>query len=59
MTQAFKELEMEGIQLTPELFAAFSPYRTHHINRFGKYELRERNLGPIDYEVTFSLRLGV
>ena len=33
MTQAFKELEVEGMMLTPELAAAFSPYRTHHANR--------------------------
>lgn len=52
MTQAFKELEAEGMKLTPELAAAFSP---HHANRFGMYELRERNLGPIDYGVTFQM----
>jgi TnpA family transposase len=55
MTQAFKELEAEGMKLTPELAAAFSPYRTHHANRFGMYELRERNLDPIDYSVTFQM----
>lgn len=55
ITQAFKELEAEGFQLTPELLAAFSPYRTHHTNRFGTYELRERELEPIDYGVTFHL----
>lgn len=55
MTQAFKELEAEGMKLTPELAAAFSPYRTHHTNRFGMYELRERNLAPIDYGVTFQM----
>ena len=55
MTQALKELEAEGMQLTPELLATFSPYRTHHTNRFGMYELRERPLGPIDYGVMFNL----
>ncbi len=55
MTQAFKELEAEGIKLTPELAASFSPYRTHHANRFGMYELRERDLEPIDYGVTFQM----
>ena len=55
MTQAFKELEAEGMQLTPELLAAFSPYRTHHANRFGMYELRDRKLGPIDYGATFKV----
>ncbi len=55
MTQALKELEAEGMKLTPELAAAFSPYRTHHANRFGTYELRERDLEPIDYGVTFQM----
>ena len=55
MTQALKELEEEGMKLTPELAAAFSPYRTHHANRFGMYELRERNLEPIDYGVMFQM----
>lgn len=54
ITQAFKELDAEGFPLTPELLAAFSPYRTHHTNRFGMYELRERKLEPIDYGVTFD-----
>ena len=55
MTQAFKELEAEGMKLTTELAAAFSPYRTHHANRFGMYELRERNLGPVDYGLIFRM----
>ncbi|MDD5581025.1 MAG: transposase [Methylobacter sp.] len=54
ITQAFKELEKEDFLLTPELVAAFSPYRTHHTNRLGMYELRERELEPIDYGVTFD-----
>ena len=54
MTQALKELEAEGMQLTPELLGMFSPYRTHP-NRFGMYELRERKLGPVDYGVTFQM----
>lgn len=54
MTQALKELEAEGFQLTPESVAAFSPYRRHP-NRFGMYELRERILEAIDYGVTFDL----
>ena len=54
MTQALKEIEAEGIALTPELLAALSPYRTHHINRFGVYEVRDREPAPVDYEVTFE-----
>lgn len=30
-----EEQEAEGMVLTPELLSTFSPYRTHHINRFG------------------------
>ncbi|HBV21372.1 MAG TPA: hypothetical protein DEF07_06595 [Nitrosomonas sp.] len=55
MTQAFKELEADGMKLTPELVAVFSPCRTHHANRFGTYELRERDLEPIGYGVTFLM----
>lgn len=50
-----ERLEAEGMKLTPELAAAFSPYQTHHANRFGMYELRERDLEPIDYGVTFQM----
>jgi hypothetical protein len=37
------------------LLGALSPYRTHHINRFGMYELRERKPAPVDYGVTFGI----
>ncbi|WP_422901191.1 hypothetical protein [Propionivibrio sp.] len=50
-----KLLRLTGMKLTPELAAAFSPYRTHHANRFGMYELRDRDLEPIDYGVTFQM----
>ena len=61
MTQALKELEAEGIMLTPELLAALSPYRTHHINRFGLYEVHDREPAPVDYGVIFEMveRLAV
>jgi len=55
MTQALKELEAEGIVLTPELLAALSPYRTHHINRFGMYEVHDREPAPVDYGVIFEM----
>ena len=41
--------------LTPELLAALSPYRTHHINRFGIYEVRDREPAPVDYGVIFEM----
>lgn len=56
ITQALKELEAEGMSLTPELLAAFSPYRTHHLNRFGLFELKERYPPPVDYDVGFGAR---
>jgi TnpA family transposase len=55
ITLALKELETKGVRLTPELLGALSPYRTHHINRFGMYELREREPAPVDYGVTFAI----
>lgn len=55
MTQALKELEAEGMVLTPELLAALSPYRTHHINRFGLYEVHDREPAPVDYDVIFEM----
>jgi TnpA family transposase len=53
ITQALKELEVEGMKLTPELITGFSPYRTSHINRFGLFELKERHPLPVDYGVMF------
>jgi TnpA family transposase len=53
ITQALKELETEGMTLTPELIASFSPYRTSHLNRFGLFELKERNPSPVDYGIIF------
>jgi TnpA family transposase len=55
ITQALKELEAEGMTLTPELIASFSPYRTSHLNRFGLFELKERNPLPVDYEIMFGM----
>ena len=53
ITQALKELETEGMKLTPELIAGFSPYRTSHLNRFGLFELKERYPLPVDYGIMF------
>lgn len=51
MTQALTEMAAEGITLSPELLSVLSPYRTEHINRFGRYELRERNVPEVNYNV--------
>ncbi len=55
MTQTLKTLQDEGMVLTPEILKALSPYR-QHFNRFGMFELRERDVEPIDYEVRLSLK---
>jgi TnpA family transposase len=55
ITQSLKELEAEGKTLTPELIASFSPYRASHLNHFGLFELKERNLLPVDYEIKFGM----
>jgi hypothetical protein len=54
MTQALKELEADGWTLTPELLAMFSPFRSHHLNRFGLYDLKDREPAPVDYGIRFS-----
>lgn len=54
MTQALKELQDEGMALTPEMLRALSPYRQHP-SRFGMYELRDREAEPIDYDVRLDL----
>lgn len=54
MTQALKELQDEGMLLTPEILRALSPYRQHP-SRFGMYELRDREAGQIDYDVRLDL----
>lgn len=56
MTQALKELQNEGMVLTPEILRALSPYRQHP-SRFGMYELRDREAGPVDYDVQLDLAI--
>lgn len=54
MTQALKELQEEGMILTPEILRALSPYRQHP-SRFGTYELRDREVGQVDYNIRLEL----
>lgn len=56
MTLALKELETAGWRLTPELLAVFSPFRTHHLNRFGLYELKDVVPMAVDYGIKFDIR---
>ncbi|WP_440867535.1 Tn3 family transposase [Symbiopectobacterium purcellii] len=50
MTQALKELQSEGMEITHEILRALSPYR-QHLNRFGVFELRDRAVAPVDYGI--------
>lgn len=51
MTGVIKELQSEGMQITQEVLAGLSPYRTHHINRFGDYTLNlDREVRPMKFE---------
>jgi len=39
MTKIINELKSEGYNVTHEILSGLSPYRTNHINRYGKYSL--------------------
>jgi hypothetical protein len=39
MTSVLRELQHEGICVTPEIVSRLSPYLTEHIKRFGQYFL--------------------
>ncbi|CAD7716494.1 hypothetical protein LMG31886_20880 [Xanthomonas hydrangeae] len=50
MSRTLAEMRKEGGELTPEVLAGLSPYRTRHINRFGDYHLDlEREVAPLSY----------
>ncbi|MCM5575473.1 transposase, partial [Xanthomonas hortorum pv. pelargonii] len=50
MSRTLAEMRKEGIELTPEILAGLSPYRTSHINRFGDYHLDlDREVAPLSY----------
>lgn len=55
MTEALKELHDEGMVLTADILRALSPYRQHP-NRFGTYELTDRETGEIDYDAQLELQ---
>lgn len=50
MTIVLRKLREEEVEITPEVLAGLSPYRTAHINRFGEYTLDfEREVLPMDF----------
>jgi Tn3 transposase DDE domain-containing protein len=55
MTHVLQALIDEGYAVTPDIIARLSLYKTEHINRFGRYELRFDHLPP---PMTEDLRLA-
>ena len=50
MSHVLAELRDEGVEISPEVLAGLSPYRTAHINRFGDYTVdTSRAVTPIDF----------
>ncbi|MDN5370418.1 MAG: hypothetical protein PWP74_1726 [Shewanella sp.] len=59
MTCILRELADQGIELTPELLAGLSPYRTAHINRFGDYLLdMERSYSPLNFAMNIDAQVN-
>jgi TnpA family transposase len=55
MTRVFNELVAQGHALDAEMLEAFSPYRTEHINRFGRYVLdMDADLPPLHHELRLA-----
>jgi TnpA family transposase len=55
LTRVLQDIALEGKNVSPECLKALSPYRTEHINRFGKYEL---NTAKIPDPPKFDLNLS-
>ena len=56
MTQGLHTLQQSGQRLDAEALAALSPYRTAHVNRFGRYELDlTRQPPPVEYALLADL----
>jgi len=50
MSCVLSELRDEEVEISPEVLAGLSPYRTSHINRFGDYTVdTSRTVTPIDF----------
>jgi hypothetical protein len=58
MTAVLKKMQEQGVfEITPELLARLSPYRTIHINRFGDYIMDlERTVEPMNTRVRFGFK---
>lgn len=60
MSRVLHEAAQAGQTFTDEAVAALSPYRTHHINRFGRYHFDLTRQPPIlDYTLPLNAGKGV
>lgn len=60
MTHVIKELQAEGWEITPEVLARLSPYRTGHINRYGDYTVdMHRKVQPLDFGIKIFSEIPV
>jgi hypothetical protein len=56
MTTVLRELQQEGICVTPEIVKHLSPYLTEHIKRFGQYFLdMATQPGPLQLQPLFVM----
>jgi hypothetical protein len=55
LSRVLREMAAEGIAITKDVLKALSPYRTHHIYRFGDYTLDLRR--PVGQQL-FDLKLA-
>lgn len=58
MTAVLSKMQEQGVfEITPELLARLSPYRTIHINPFGDYIMDlERTVEPMNTRVRFGFK---
>ena len=55
MTIVLRELQHEGIRVTPEIVRRLSPYLTEHVKRFGQYFLdMATHPGPLQPQPLFG-----
>lgn len=56
MTRVINDLIEEGFPIDADLLRSLSPYRTEHINRFGKYRVDlEKDPIPVFNEIDFNI----
>ena len=57
LSAVLKDMAKEGVEITPEIVAGFSPYAKGNINRFGDYRLdMERPIPAFDSELVIPIK---